>query len=207
MTSLFWTSYLLLWILVTSTALLILLLYRQYGLTLLAPRESINAQGLDVGSTAPALRVRRLRDDREVNLEWKDDHKAGSLVVLALETCPICKRLLGGLDEVAARWRGISCIWIDGERSEANVLSPAGAFPSGWLIAKSDQPNAHVALDPPVVPFGYVIDHEGRIAAKGLVNQMGDLDLLLNEAFPGGLGHRASQLDQRPATTMEGRSR
>jgi hypothetical protein len=51
----FWFSYAVLWIIVIMLSLLVLLLYRQFGLTYMSGQRRINMQGLDVGARAPSF--------------------------------------------------------------------------------------------------------------------------------------------------------
>src|SRR6185503_1625499 len=60
MSDAFWVSYVLLWILVAGLLGLVLLLYRQFGMSYLAPHTQVSMQGLDVGSRAPAVALEEL---------------------------------------------------------------------------------------------------------------------------------------------------
>ncbi len=57
MDSAFWLSYATLWLFVVVTMLMVLLLYRQFGLMLMPGRQRLELGGLDIGSVAPILPV------------------------------------------------------------------------------------------------------------------------------------------------------
>lgn len=57
MTRFLWASYVTLWLLVAILTFLVLLLYRQYGRSLLSAKERLGLAGLDIGAKVSPLPV------------------------------------------------------------------------------------------------------------------------------------------------------
>jgi hypothetical protein len=180
MSGFFWATYVILWTFVVLLTLMVLLLYRQFGLSWMRGQRRLELAGLDVGATAPPLSLEAPGSTAELVLAWdrtSDGARQGQLVLFGLPTCPICKHLWA--DEIAAlplAWQTIEFVWVDAE-------PPNGPAPLGWQVGISADESAHAAMEVPGVPYAYVIGSGGRIVAKGLVNTFGDVNALLERAF------------------------
>jgi hypothetical protein len=184
MNSLFWTSYAALWVLVAILVVMVLLLYRQFGLMLIPGRQRADLAGLDIGATAPPLELDFPMGDGPPVLAWRsaDLHQAqlGWLALFANPQCPICERLWEAkpLRKLADAWPNVEFIWID---AHPRLDAP----PTGWSLAVSENQAASKVMEVPVFPFAYAIKPGGIIAGKRLVNEPEYLDLLLEDAFVG----------------------
>ena len=123
MSALYIASYVLLWILVAVLTLLVLLLYRQYGRTIMGPLERINNSGLSIGEKLTPLSA-HAEDGQLFSINWHDAAD-GTAVLFAASGCPLCDRILSEklLDVLAAKWEAVRFIWIDGDASEERPLS------------------------------------------------------------------------------------
>lgn len=182
MTPFFVTSYVVLWLLVLLSFVLVLLLYRQYGLTLMPGRQRINLRGLDIGSEPPPLRLQTSNEDA-FQLAWDGTalhrERDTKVAVFAEPHCPICGNLLEhrvDLAALAARWPRVDFYWIDEHTPDPDRL------PDGWTIATSEDGEAVGRMQIPAFPFTYVVS-SGRIASKGLVNTADDIEGLLQQVF------------------------
>lgn len=189
MSALYMASYVLLWILVAALTLLVLLLYRQYGRTIMAPLERINNSGLSVGEKLTPLSA-HTEDGQLFSIDWHDA-AGGTAVLFAAPGCPLCDHILGEnlLDVLAAKWKAVRFIWIDGDaqaHGQARILAR-------WQFAYSPDNAAHRLAAVPVTPFFYVFDNQGRVRSKGLANQTDDLSHILEQAFTERLAADADQ--------------
>lgn len=181
MSSLFAASYAALWCLVLVSLTLMLLLYRQYGLTIMPGRQRINLRGLDIGASPPTVPVADSAG-QPFELSWSvsDTGAPGAQVaVFAEPTCPICAGLLDRgeeLTELASKWSSIEFIWVDGPAFNHDH------DPIGWTIAVNDQGTAIREMQIPAFPFAYVVA-DGRVAAKGLINHAQDIEELVQSAL------------------------
>jgi hypothetical protein len=190
MNSLFWISYSLLWIILCVLLILVLLLYRQFGLLSMEPRQRISLSGIPIGSRLPAVAAellpespgRRKRtsstsDDAIANI-WPDDASSARVVTIVLggPECPICKELWPAVNDLPSQRTESNWIWVDGAPRADNV-------PPGWTYAVSADLSVHRLFEAPMLPFAYVADGAtGKVLAKGLVNSPTDLISLLEDA-------------------------
>jgi len=56
MPSIFYVSYVAMWVLLIAEGILLLLVYRQFGLAALGTAEGVERDGLAIGEVAPAIR-------------------------------------------------------------------------------------------------------------------------------------------------------
>ena len=182
MRGLFLTSYAVLWALVLLTILLVILLYRQFGMIAMPPRRRMAMEGVDLGAEAPALPMTFINRDRPSVLDWRPFHGEPApdywLVLFAEPSCPICQGLITGkhLDSLASEWPDVEFVWLDGKPLDDDL------WPRDWVVAFSSDDTALRAMEIPAFPFGYVVDSRGRVQAKGLVSSVSELTSLLFEA-------------------------
>lgn len=185
MGSFFWTTYVFLWFFMAALFIMVILIYRQFGLMLMLGRRRIELRGLDIGTKAPPLSLEFSVSGKHSFVEWaKGELAAGKkrwLVVLAEEHCPICKGLWekGILPEFAGDWPDLELLWIDSDFRGKD--GQAG----GWTVAASRDGSATALLEIPGYPFGYAISDTGIITAKALINNMADLTRLAREGMRG----------------------
>ncbi len=179
MSPLFVASYIVLWLLVFMLLILVLLLYRQYGRSLMTPRGRIATAGLSIGEKAPALSV-RAQDGSPMIVDWVGT-KRGTAALFALPGCPICSHLWEEAEFAAlpAQWPGVEFIWFDVDKAHLD----AGPVPAGWAFAHSADRSAHEAVELPASPYAYVVSGSGKVMSKGLINDGMKLAELLAGAF------------------------
>ena len=187
MTAFFWISYGLLWIICSVTLIAVILLFRQFGLLSMAPRQRIGLGGISLGSQLPSASVEAQRAGTtgtsdaavgSITEIWSYGESASQLATLVLggPECPICKELWPAVAQLPKHRPESSWIWIDGARR-------AGEVPPGWTYAVSPDLEVHRLYEVPMMPFAYVVERSsGKVVAKGLVNRTEDLVDLLEEA-------------------------
>lgn len=182
LSSAFTASYVFLWVLVAFLFLLVLLLYRQYGLTSLASRTVIALQGLDVGSKAPRFLLWQTDQPPRAVEPAVTDGLAGRLIVFSQPTCEVCSRLAGQMAGLPAAWPDVEFLWITGANPPTvAVANPSGQTPqpSEWLVGGAPDSQVHREWGVSSVPFAFVCDRSGRIVGKNLVNTRRDVESLL----------------------------
>lgn len=183
MTSLFWASYALLWLFVALLVVLVLLLYRQFGLAFMRGSDRINLQGIDLGARAPELDVSALATGEAHKLSWGyGDRYAGRFLMFALPTCEICATLAPNVGELPARWPEIEFVWIDGLQPDepTSTVRHVPSTRAGWKVSEST--SAHVAMDVSAVPFAFVATQDGEVLAKQLINNEDDIETMLAQS-------------------------
>lgn len=170
-------SNLLLWIAVMALLVAVIALSRQIGILYerVAPMGALMMDsGPKVGETAPVFRLPSL-DGRDVQLGVPGQRS--TLLFFLSPTCPICKKLLPVLKSIAAaeaRWLDI-VLASDGETPEHEAFrrrAELTAFP--YVLSAELGMGFRVSK----LPYAVLMDEQGRIRSKGLVNSREQLDSL-----------------------------
>lgn len=178
MSRLFIVSYVTLWVITGALLLLVLLLYRQFGIMLMPGRRRIELGGLDFGERAPELVVDLPSENRKSLLTWqKTNGKRATLAIVAEPHCPICKALLreGSGIELVSRNPEFDYVWIDEK-------PPSQELPPEWTVAVTADGSAANRMDVPGFPFAYVFGADGEVLVKGLVNTSDEVEQLVRRA-------------------------
>ena len=167
----------LLWFAVIVLTVLVLLLYRQFGLAYMSGRARAAMQGLDLGARARPVALTGL-DGSARDIDWSAAPVAGTTVlVFAQPSCPICGDLAADAAGLPVSWPSSRFVWVDGTVTGR----PRRAVDSapGWIVGTAQDDAVHAAWDVSGSPFAYVVGGNGRIAAKGVVNRAADVERLL----------------------------
>jgi hypothetical protein len=185
----------LLWAAVIVLTILVLLLYRQFGLAYMSGRARAAMQGLDLGARARPVALTGL-DGSAHDLDWAAAPVTGATVpaatvlVFAQPSCPICGDLAADAAGLPAAWPSSRFVWVDGTVTGR----PRRAVDSapGWIVGTARDDAVHQAWDVSGSPFAYVVGASGRIAAKGVVNRAADVERLLANVLGPGASASAS---------------
>ena len=188
MSALFIASYAVLWVVVLALSVMILLLYRHFGLMAMSTAEGHERDGLALGSKASALSG---VDARNVQHEWTPPLGNHSLLVFASPGCEPCEQIapfLGQLGRSSAELLNRVVVVATGRDDAALALEKAtggGALcladnasgaaelyqNPGHPVRVRDQPGRHGRRQGPAVqprlpskparPFGFVRGREG----------------------------------------------
>lgn len=176
--SLLLISNVLLWIATLGLGLLVLVLARQIGVLheRIAPVGALAIDsGPKVGELAPAMELAAL-DGRVIGLGRPRER--GLLLFFLSPTCPVCKKLLPVLRSMqTAEARTLEIVLAsDGALDEHRRFQQAerlDSFP--YLVSAELGMGFRVAK----LPYAVLIDADGRIRGKGLVNNREQIESLL----------------------------
>ena len=170
-------SQFLLWIAVIGLGLTVVALIRQIGV--LHERVSpmgalVNDRGPDVGEMAPEMTVNAI-DGTGVAIGGERAAGRSQLLLFVSPACPICKKLLP-IAQSFARGEKLEIALIgDGDVEEQNRMIEAhGLDRSRYLNSAQVGMAFHVGK----LPYAILIDRDGVIRAKGLVNSREHLESL-----------------------------
>ena len=164
-------TYILLWILVAALTVAVFALYHHFGQMYLSTREGRAREGPELHREIKPATARDLAG-REVRIPRP---AVATMLFYATTNCPLCTELLPALKEVAAREADIETVvvcgaappavadWADG-LSTAAVVVPDG----NRALATRYRINA--------TPFLVLIDRDGVVQGKGIVNGRGGLE-------------------------------
>ena len=168
-----------LWVLVVVLAVVVLALVRQVGVLheRIAPAGALMiSKGLKIGELAPALAATDL-DERPVTVGGARADGLSTLLMFVSPTCPVCKALLPVLTASRRSERSWLRVLLasDGEiASQRAFVAEHGleAFP--YLVSASLGMTYQVSR----LPFAVLIDAEGILRARGLINSREHLESL-----------------------------
>jgi hypothetical protein len=110
-------------------------------------------------------------------LQQRDSGKKAKLIIFGSDSCSICSRVRSGAEELAKSWKADADILLiydcleESDQTEFQRISTGLFFKRDCHLRRS--------LGATFVPFGIVTDPTGTVAGKGLVNEIGHLESLL----------------------------
>jgi methylamine dehydrogenase accessory protein MauD len=171
-------SQVLLWIVLAGLAVTVLALARQVGVLheRLAPMGALaNDRGPEVGDAAPRFTLTSF-SGAAVSIGGRLDRGTARMLFFVSPGCPICKKLLP-VTKSFARSERLDIVYIgDGDQGEQRAMVDRHELdPARYVSA------AEVGLSFKVgkLPYAILLDHEGTIVAKGLVNSREHLESLI----------------------------
>lgn len=179
-------SQILLWITVVALAFVVMALVRQIGVlhSRIAPAGALMVdQGAVVGNAAPQVTAED-RHERPVNVGYKSDKD--QLLFFLSPTCPVCKSLLPAVKSMAHSYRrDIDVIYVsDGDAaSQQSLIAEHGLENATYVVG----PEIGMTYQIGKLPYAVLIDADGTLCAKGLVNSREHLESLF-EAQAMGVG-------------------
>ena len=170
-------SNVLLWIAVLALLVVVIALSRQIGILYerVAPMGALMLDaGPKVGEAAPAFELESLAGG---TVAIGGTRARSTLVFFLSPTCPVCKKLLPILRSVRtaeSRWLDI-VLASDGERPAHDAFRQrAGITDFPYVLSADLGLRYHVSK----LPYALLVDEDGRVRAKGLVNSREQLDSL-----------------------------
>ena len=189
-------SNIVLWVVVLALLVAVLALTRQVGILYerVAPMGALMLdQGPRVGDAAPAFRLESLGG---TSLAVGQPGQGRSQLLFFLSpTCPVCKKLLPVLRSIRrgeAGWLDV-VLASDGERPEhLSFYRKAGLDEFPYVLST----DLGMAFKVGRLPYAVLIDEQGKLRAKGLVNSREQLESLFT-AKELGVASVQEYIDQR----------
>lgn len=193
-----------LWAVVLGLALLVLMLYRQFGLLYLGSGGRVRLTGLAIGHQAPAGQP-VLLDGESRLLDWGSPGPGrASLVIFGGPRCPICEQLLPQLDEAVSLWGSlVDVLFVDRRIGNASVDGHARVIPDPrrWTYALSEDGSVYRDFDVEVSPYAFLVDHTGKVLNKRIVNSLDHLALVVQDAVDEVTGRLRPTVEQAVSLT------
>ena len=179
MSTLFYVSYAALWVLLLTMGVLVLLLFRHFGMMSLGTLEGVQRDGLPIGSVAPPISgITAAGQD----IRWEPTRGQPQLLLFAAPDCEPCATVLPHVEQLARAVNGglgIAAV-VPGPRDE--VTRFAARYRPSFLCLAEDGSGAFTRYRVRVTPFGIVVGGDGRVLAKGLCGDQVRLRALLEAA-------------------------
>ena len=179
MSTLFYVSYAALWVLLLTIGVLVLLLYRHFGVMSLGTLEGVQRDGLPIGSVAPPhQRGHGCRPGHRLAAEARP----APAPPLRRPDCEPCATVLPHVERLARAVNGdlgIAAV-VPGPRDE--VARFVERYRPPFPCLAEDGSGAFTRYKVRVTPFGFVVGPDGRVLAKGLCGDQVRLRGLLEAA-------------------------
>ncbi|GHU06194.1 hypothetical protein AGMMS50225_00270 [Betaproteobacteria bacterium] len=171
-------------IIVLALAVVVFALARQVGV--LFERVSpigamINDSGPKVGEAAPFFTLPSLTGG-EVYIGGAHPQARSSLIFFLSPTCPICKKLLPVLKSIRASEKMDVILASDGDVARHQAFIGSADLNGLPYVVSQD---LGVVYRVSKLPFAVLIDHEGTVKSKGLINSREQLESLFAAAETG----------------------
>jgi methylamine dehydrogenase accessory protein MauD len=172
-------SHVVLWLLVIVLAAVVLALTRQIGLLheRVAPVGAlVGAETPRVGEAAPVLEVEDFRG-RPQRIGGREAGGRSTLLLFVSPTCPVCKELLPVARRLAAGERGELRLVLasDGPRAEHEAFVRRERLEDETYVLSTP---LGLAFQVARLPHAVLIDPDGAVRARGLVNTREHLESL-----------------------------
>ncbi len=172
-------SNIVLWVLVVALATIVFALVRQLGVLherITPVGALLQARGLKVGEPAPAMTVRDLGGN-PLAVGGKSPSGRHMLLVFVSPTCPVCKALLPVLKSTRASDADRIDIVLasDGPEEEHRSYVAAQSLREFPYVLSAQ---LGMAFQVGSLPFAAIVDAEGVLRARGLINSREHLESL-----------------------------
>lgn len=180
-------SQVLLWVIVVALAVVLLALLRQIGIlqARVAPVGAlVPGEAPAVGTPGARLTLRDIRGEAVQIGGVRDDGRA-TLIVWVSPQCPVCKALLPVLEALSrseAQWLDI-VLASDGPVEEHREFAAGLGRRLRYVLSTE----LGLAYQVPQLPFAVLLDAEGVVRGRGIVNTREHVESLF-EAYRHGVG-------------------
>jgi methylamine dehydrogenase accessory protein MauD len=164
-------SNIVLWLMVVALAALVLALMRQIGVLneRVAPAGAlVGSHGPAVGEPGPVVDVETW-DGRALRIGGEAEDTRDTLLFIVSPTCPVCKVLLPVVDSISKReQRSLRIVLAsDGERPEHESFVAEHSLDRETYVLSRE---LGLRYEVGKLPYAVLLDPDGTIRAKGLVN-------------------------------------
>jgi methylamine dehydrogenase accessory protein MauD len=171
-------SYIALWALVLVLCLLVLLLYRQLGIMYLGSAEGVSRDGLERGKKAPDFSL----TDQYGNPQRLSDYQGRpTALIFGSPHCSPCRVLMPQLHDWTRAHPEVGLVWLNAASEEETLKFVSDIGATIPVAAYTPQDNLMDRYRVRVTPFMFLVDENGVIRAKGLVNTKAGMDLYYKE--------------------------
>jgi hypothetical protein len=174
----FTLSYILLWILAAFQSLVLVLVLRELGVLYLGRREAFERDGPQVGRPLPMLRAIGSDEATRTLGDLPGNYRA---LVFGGKNCPLCGPAMEKFGRWSSRVEGLAVVML----AEGPIATNGTAFardvqPSHvWWLREGEM---FKDFGIRATPFAVMVDAEGTVVAKALVNHHGDIKNLIRAA-------------------------
>lgn len=166
------------WVLLILQGVLLLLVYRHFGLISLRTLEGVQRDGLPVGEVVSAVRVVTAQGE---TIDWVPKQGYSHLLTFVSPDCEPCARILPFINQLAAVNSDLEiALIVAGPQESVARLVDKFHLPSSVACFAEAGKGAFESYRVRVSPFAFVIGRDRRVLAKGLCDDPLKLARLLS---------------------------
>lgn len=178
MPNIFYVSYIALWVFLLILGILVLLLYRHFGLVALGTVEGVQRDGLAVGEIAPLFSGITALGEMTA---WEPAAPNTYFLAFVSPTCAPCARVIPFINKVAITNKNVHVILVvAGHGDNAALLMDSFHLDPSILCIAEEGSGASERYRVRVTPFAFIIGTDRRILAKGLCDRPERLHAMLS---------------------------
>jgi methylamine dehydrogenase accessory protein MauD len=169
------------WLAIMALGITVMALVRQVGLLheRISPAGalSIDKKTLLIGEAAPSFNLPSITGGR-ISLGGHYPHEKSTLLFFLSDTCPVCKTLLPIIKSIAKQespWLRI-VLASDGEVDEHSAFIVRDSLHNFPYLLSTE---LGMAYEIGKLPYGVLLDNDGKLISHGLVNTREHLESLL----------------------------
>lgn len=200
MSTAFYVSYGALWVLVIVMAVLLILVYRHFGMMTLGTMEGVQRDGLPIGEKAPSIYGVRAKGGEVV---WQPPSDRSSVVIFASPDCEPCSVVLPAANRLANMRRADLAVLAIVPGPLESAARTEDQYKLAFECIAEDGSGAFEGYRVRVTPFAFVVGGDGLVRAKGLCSDPMMLRDLLEAA---GLPDSANVVSQPVHAASNGKS-
>ncbi len=156
------------WTLLFALGFLIIVMYRQVGLLEQLKDAGSEREGLTVGEKAPSFDHIPIKQDTNDPLRFEPT-EGWTLLAFADPECVSCENTVRALERLSPKLRQTMRVLVV-TRSQPPQIAASDAFSTAsFAISRIRADVSYKVYRTNVTPFGYLIDPQGMIRAKGVI--------------------------------------
>ena len=190
MSTAFYISYGALWVLVLVLGILLLLVYRHFGMMTLGTMEGVQRDGLPVGEKAPSIYGVAPAGAERV---WEPPSDRPSVLIFASPDCEPCSVVLPAANRLSSMRSADLQVLAVVPGPVESAARTAEQYKLEFGCIAEDGSGAFDKYRVRVTPFAFVVGSDGLVRAKGLCS---DPMMLRDLLEAGGLPHGANAISQ-----------
>lgn len=174
----FYVSYIAQWVFLLILGILVLLLYRHFGLVALGTVEGVQRDGLAVGEIAPLFSGITALGEATT---WEPLAPNTYFLAFVSPTCAPCARIIPFINQVATTSKNVQVILVvAGLQDNAALLIDSFHLDPSILCVAEEGSGASERYHVRVTPFAFIIGADRHILAKGLCDSPERLQVMLS---------------------------
>jgi len=169
------------WVLLFALGLLIIVIYRQIGFLEQLKDRGSERDGLSIGEKAPVFDYTPVNQSTDTSIRFEPRGR-WSLLVFADPGCVSCQNTLLALERLMPKLEPVMRVLVVTTAEPAQIAAVDAFRSASCDICRIRSDVSYKLYRTSVTPFGYLIDLEGMIRARGIVVDEASIRKIVSKA-------------------------